>query len=82
MTVLGLAGPKPQRDARCSSSVDVIHASKCKEKMPKKQGKASLSNSPLNDLFHDIVTIILTSRMAVSELDNDDDDDDWPLVVD
>ena len=41
---------------------------------------------PLNDLFHNVVTFILTSQMAVSELDNDDDDDDddddWPLVVD
>ena len=37
---------------------------------------------PLNDLFHDIVIIILTSQTAVRELDNDDDDDEWPLVVD
>ena len=36
----------------------------------------------LNDLFHDVVTVILMSRTAISELDNDDDDDDWPLVVD
>ena len=48
------------------------------------QGKASLTinKCPLNDLFHDVVTIILTSQTAVSELDNEDDDDDWPLVVD
>ena len=36
---------------------------------------------PLNDLFHDVVTVILKSQMAVSELDNDDDVDNWPLVV-
>ena len=33
----------------------------------------------LNGLFQDVVTIIITSQMAVRQLD--DDDDDWPLVV-
>ena len=31
---------------------------------------------PLNDLFHDLVYVILTSRTAVSEMV----DNDWPLV--
>ena len=34
-----------------------------------------------NDLFHDSVTVILTSQMAVKELDDDNDDDERPLVV-
>ena len=28
---------------------------------------------PLNGLFHDVVTVIITSRMAVRELEDDDD---------
>ena len=34
---------------------------------------------PLNGLFHDIMTVIITSRMAVRE--SDDDDDEHPLFV-
>ena len=42
---------------------------------------------PLNDLFHDVVTVILTSRMGVSEMvvnvgnrKNNDNDDEKSLV--
>ena len=39
---------------------------------------------PLNGIFHNVVTIIITSQIAVRQLDDDDDDDDndnWPLVI-
>ena len=46
---------------------------------------------PLKDLFHDVTTVILTSRMGVSEivlivgniikLDNDCDDDNQTLEI-
>ena len=32
------------------------------------------------DLFQDLVTIILTSRMAISEMVDNDNDIDWPLI--
>ena len=31
---------------------------------------------PLDGLFHDVVTVIITSRMAVWELEDDDDDNE------
>ena len=39
------------------------------------QGKASLLNAPPNGLFHDVVTVIITSQMAFRQLDDEDDND-------
>ena len=36
---------------------------------------------PLNDLFHDVVTVIITFQTDIFEVDNDNDDDEMTLVV-
>ena len=36
---------------------------------------------PLNGQFHDARDVILTSRTDVREMLDDDDDDEWPLVI-
>ena len=36
---------------------------------------------PLNGQFHDARGVILTSRTDVREMVDDDDDDEWPLVI-
>ena len=36
---------------------------------------------PLNGLFHDLVTVIITAQMAIRELDDDDDDDKRPNIL-
>ena len=42
-----------------------------------------LSECPINDLFQGVVIVFITSQTAVSELvENDKDNDNaWPLVV-
>ena len=35
--------------------------------------------SPQNGLFQDLMNVILTSQTGISEMVNDDDDDEWPL---
>ena len=35
---------------------------------------------PMNDLFHSVVIVIITSRTAVSELIDNDNDKAWPSV--
>ena len=32
-------------------------------------------------LFHDLVNVILTSQMAVSEMVDNNNDNDWPLAI-
>ena len=36
---------------------------------------------PLNGQFHDACDIILTSRTDVREMVDDNNDDEWPLVI-
>ena len=36
---------------------------------------------PLNGQYHDARDVILTSRTDVREMVDDDDDDEWPLVI-
>ena len=36
---------------------------------------------PLNGQFHDARDVILTSRTDIREMVDDDDDDEWPLVI-
>ena len=36
---------------------------------------------PLNGQYHDARDVILTSRTDVREMVDDDDDDEWPLVL-
>ena len=36
---------------------------------------------PLNGQFHDAPEVILTSRTYVREMVDDDDYDEWPLVI-
>ena len=36
---------------------------------------------PLNRQFHDACDVILTSRTDVREMVDDDNDDEWPLVI-
>ena len=42
----------------------------------KKSREGVIIECPLNGLFHDVVTIIITSGMAVRELEDDDDDNE------
>ena len=36
---------------------------------------------PLNGQFHDARDVILTSRTDVREMVDDNDDDEWPIVI-
>ena len=36
---------------------------------------------PQNGLFNNLVTVILTSQIAISEMVDHDHDHEWPLVV-
>ena len=36
---------------------------------------------PLNGQYHDARDVILTSRTDIREMVDDDDDDEWPLVI-
>ena len=36
---------------------------------------------PLNGQYHDARDIILMSRTGIREMVDDDDDDEWPLVI-
>ena len=43
--------------------------------------EGAIIKCPPNGLFHDLVTVIITPRTVISEMVNNDKDNDWPLVV-
>ena len=49
--------------------------------VPSKPREGVIIECPLNGQYHDARDVILTSRTDVREMVDDDDDDEWPLVI-